>query len=153
MNALFAIWMAAQATPSAMSVSIDRVAWLHGCWEQVGAQRIVEEQWMAPRGGSMLGMSRTVRDGKLLEYESVTIREDAGVLVYDARPSGQPPASFRAKDVSNDAVVFENLQHDFPQRVGYRRNGPDQITAWVEGTSNGKPRRTEFPYRRARCGP
>jgi hypothetical protein len=153
MNVFFLIVMAVQSTPSAMSVSIDRVAWLHGCWEQVSAQRTVEEQWMAPRGRSMLGMSRTVRDGTLLEYESVMIREDGGSLVYDARPSGQPPASFRAKDVSSNAVVFENLQHDFPQRVGYRRDGADQITGWIEGTLNGKPRRTAFPYRRARCGP
>jgi hypothetical protein len=153
MNALFAIWMAAQATPSAMSVTIDRVAWLHGCWEQVSTQRTVEEQWMAPRAGAMLGMGRTVRDGKLLEYESVMIREDAGGLVYEAHPSGQPPASFRMKELSNDTVVFENPQHDFPQRVAYRRDGADQITAWVEGTPNGRPRRAEFPYRRARCGP
>jgi hypothetical protein len=153
MTTLFALWMVAQATPSAMSVTIDRVAWLRGCWEQVGAQRTVDEQWMAPRAGTMLGMGRTVRDGKLLEYESVMIREDGGVLVYEARPSGQPPASFRMKDLSSDAVVFENAQHDFPQRVGYRREGADQITAWVEGTANGKPRRTEFSYRRARCGP
>jgi hypothetical protein len=153
MNMLFAIALSIQSPPSAMSVSIDRVAWLHGCWEQIGAQRIVEEQWMAPRGGSMLGMSRTVRDGRLLEYESVMIREDGGALVYDARPAGQPPASFRANDVSSDAVVFENAQHDFPQRVGYRRDGADRITAWIEGTSDGRMRRTEFPYRRARCGP
>jgi hypothetical protein len=153
MHLLFTIAIVAQVAPSEMSVRIDRVAWLHGCWEQVGAQRIVEEQWMAPRAGSMLGMGRTVRDGTLLEYESVTIREDAGGLVYEARPSGQPPASFRMKTLSSDAVVFENPQHDFPQRVGYRRDGADQITGWIEGTSNGRARRTEFPYRRARCGP
>jgi hypothetical protein len=46
--------------------------------------------------------------------------------------------------------VFENPQHDFPQRVGYRRDG-DTMLAWVEGMASGKPRRVEFPYRRVAC--
>ena len=51
---------------------IEKLSWLAGCWEQKDAQRHVEEQWMAPRGGTMLGMGRTVviyrrqADGSLL---------------------------------------------------------------------------------------
>ncbi len=43
---------------------LARLAWLAGCWEVAGATTVVEEQWMRPRGGSMLGMSRTTRDGR-----------------------------------------------------------------------------------------
>ena len=39
--------------------ALDRVAWLGGCFEMRQGNLIVEEQRMAPRGGSMLGMSRT----------------------------------------------------------------------------------------------
>ena len=48
-------------------------------------------------------------------------------------------------------AVFENPAHDFPQEVGYRRDG-DNLLAWIRGTQNGKERRIEFPYTRARCG-
>lgn len=37
------------------SEGIERVAWLEGCWEMVSPQRTIEEQWMAPRGGSCSG--------------------------------------------------------------------------------------------------
>jgi len=47
-------------------------------------------------------------------------------------------------------VVFENLQHDFPQRVGYKRDG-DALLAWIEGPRNGQTRRIEFPYRKVGC--
>jgi len=138
------------ATQEKPVVSIERVAWLQGCWESASPQRTVEEQWMAPRGGVMLGMGRTVRDGKLVEYESVLIREANGRLAYDAHPSGQAPATFLSTTVSERTVVFENPQHDFPQKVGYTLN-PNGVTGWIDGTMAGKSRRVEFPYRQVDC--
>jgi hypothetical protein len=132
-------------------VAIDRVAWLQGCWESVSPQRTVEEQWMSPRGRSMIGVGRTVRGDALVEYELVVLREQGGQLAYQAHPSGQPSATFLSKTVSATEVLFENAAHDFPQRVGYRRDGPDALLAWIEGTRNGQPRRVEFPYRRVTC--
>ena len=129
---------------------IQRVAWLQGCWELATADRVVEEQWMAPRGASMMGMSRTVRGGKLVAYEMVLIREDMPALVYEAHPSGQPVAVFRSTALSEAQIVFENPSHDFPQQIGYELKG-DGLLAWTAGTQNGKSRRVEFPYKRVRC--
>lgn len=129
---------------------VGRVAWLQGCWQMTSGGRTVEEQWMAPRGDSMLGMSRTVRESTLAEYELVIIRSRGAALVYVAHPSGQPSAEFTATVVSEQSVVFENLQHDFPQRIGYERQG-SSLHAWVEGSKGGRERRIEFPYARAAC--
>ena len=129
---------------------VEQVAWLQGCWQMSANGRVVEEQWMAPRGGVMLGMGRTVRDGKLVEYESVVLREEDGKLAYEAHPSGQPSAVFLSKTLGESSVVFENPTHDYPQRVGYKRDGA-ALLAWIDGMANGKPRRVEFPYRRVAC--
>jgi hypothetical protein len=137
--------LAANAT-----ATIEQVGWMQGCWQMDAGPRVVEEQWMAPRGGVMLGMGRTVRDGKLVEYESVVLREQDGKLAYEAHPSGQPPAVFMASTIEESTVIFENPAHDFPQRVGYKRDG-DSLLAWIDGAVNGKSRRVEFPYRRAAC--
>ena len=99
----------------------------------------------------MLGMGRTVRAGKTLEYELVLIKEQDGRLAYEAHPSGQPAATFVSTTVSETRVIFENAQHDFPQRVGYRRDGTDGLQAWIEGQTNGQARRIDFSYRRVRC--
>jgi hypothetical protein len=130
---------------------IQRVAWLQGCWETASGPRTVEEQWMAPRGRSMIGMSRTVREGRLVEFELVVLREQGDLLAYEARPSGQPPAVFLSKTVGDSMVVFENPEHDYPQTVGYQRESPDSLLAWIDGTSKGTPRRVDFRYRRAAC--
>ena len=70
--------------------------------------------------------------------------------MYVAHPSGQPAAEFLSTTVSGDTVLFENPAHDFPQRIGYRRQGAS-LLAWIEGARNGKTRRVEFPYRRVAC--
>lgn len=129
---------------------IDRVAWLQGCWEAVSETGSVEEQWTAPRGGSMVGLSRTVRENRLAAYELIVIRENGQQLVYQAHPSGQASATFLSRVIASDSVVFENPQHDFPQRIGYRRDG-DRLTAWIEGNRDGQRRRSRFPYQRAAC--
>ncbi len=131
---------------------IQQVSWLQGCWESVTAQRAIEEQWMAPRGTSMLMMGRTVRNGELVDYELVVLKEDGSRLAYEAHPAEQPSAVFHSVDVAAGRVVFENREHDFPQRVGYQQTTPDGLTAWIEGNDKGKQRRIEFVYRRARCG-
>ena len=136
------------------AAGVQRLAWLQGCWRLDAGPRIVEEQWMAPRGQTMLGSSRTVRDGKTTEHEFVIVRETAGgQLAYEVSPSGRAPTLFTSTSVEDGSVVFENLQHDFPQRVAYRRQG-SELLAWIEGPAKNAPgqlRRIEYPYRRAAC--
>ncbi|HEY7187989.1 MAG TPA: DUF6265 family protein [Vicinamibacterales bacterium] len=133
----------------AQPLAIDRVAWLHGCWQTTGSS-VVEEQWMAPRGGTMIGMGRTVRGGKTTEYELVVLREQDSRLAYEAHPSGQPSAVFLSREITDSSVVFENAEHDFPQRVGYRRS-ESGLAAWIEGTVKGQMRHIDFNYARVAC--
>lgn len=143
-----ALCLSLQTTPRAPG--IDDVSWLTGCWEYSSGGQTVEEHWMAPRGRTMVSVGRTVKGDTLVEFETVVIRELDGRLAYEAHPSGQASAVFLSRSVGNREVVFENLEHDFPQRIGYKRDG-DALHAWVEGPRNGQTRRLEFPYRRVSC--
>lgn len=136
----------------AAAPGIGGLAWLAGCWESPGSGPVVEERWSPPRGGSMLGTSRTVRGDSLVAWEFLLLRERGGRLVYRAHPSGQSAAEFVATVVTADSVIFENPEHDFPQRIGYRRTG-DSLLGWIDGVRNGQSRRAEFPYVRRRCEP
>jgi hypothetical protein len=148
----------AAALPSAMpssasdTGSLERLRWLAGCWEARSPQRLVQEQWMDPEGHCMIGVARTVRGDSLAEYELVVLRERSGRLTYEAHPSGQATAVFTATSVTDTSVVFENPEHDFPQRVRYTRIGPDSVLARVEGSIGGRSRAVDFRYARDRCG-
>ena len=132
---------------AAQSQSVNQLDWLAGCWSMTRGESVVEEHWMKPAGGTMLGMSRTVRAGNTSEYEFLQIRDLNGTLTYVARPSGQAEAAFTLRTVNGSEVIFENPEHDFPQRIIYRRTA-DGISARVEGTRNGELRGIDYPYRR-----
>jgi hypothetical protein len=107
---------------------------------------------MQPAGGTMLGIGRTVKAGKTVEFEFMRIHEAPdGKLLFTAIPSGQTEATFTQLRLSDAEIVFENPAHDFPQRVIYRRDGDARLVASIEGTRNGKMRSIEFPMRRGQC--
>ena len=127
-----------------------KLAWMSGCWERRTPTMTVREQWMIPGGGMLLGESRTMRGDKVVEFETLRIVEAGDTLVYHATPSGQEAAQFRALTASDTLVVFENLAHDFPQRIIYRRQA-DSLKARIEGVRDGKVRGIDYPYARASC--
>jgi hypothetical protein len=139
-----------QADPQADAFA--PVAWLAGCWLQQGREAGSVEQWMAPAGGVMLGMARTLKNGRTVEFEFMQIRADGdGRLVYVAQPQGRPPTEFTLLRQAEAEAVFENAAHDFPQRVSYRRDPPDRLVARIEGSVNGKARGIDFPMQRTAC--
>ena len=130
--------------------TVDRVGWLAGCWEAKSPGRTIEEQWSSPRGGTMLGTSRTVSGDSTVSWEMVLVRADGEGLAYEAHPGGQPAATFRSTEVSDSHVVFANPRNEFPQKVSYRRRA-DSLFARIEGTVKGRSRGVDFPYARVGC--
>lgn len=142
------------ATPPPPAAEIDRLGFIAGCWTLTRPNGTkIEEQWLAPSGGAMLGMSRSVRDAKLREFEFMRILPGAdGRLQYVAIPSGQAEAAFPVKEIAENAVTFENPQHDFPQRILYRLVDKDTLVARIEGSVAGQARAADFPYSRCPVG-
>ena len=104
---------------------------------------------MAPLGGAMLGSGRTVGGGRLLEYEQILIRDEDGVLVYSAKPSRQPQASFKAIEIG-DGVAVSDKAHDFPQRAMIA--GPATVALRRAFSGSARPARAiDFDFRRAAC--
>ena len=131
------------------AADINDLDWLAGCWHHDNHDAGSVEIWTRPAGGTMLGMSRTVRDGKTVAWEYLRIETDQqGNLSYIASPSGQSTTRFVMTILATDDVVFENAKHDFPQRIRYRRLAAGQLLASIEGQSKGQARVIEFPMSR-----
>jgi hypothetical protein len=74
-------------------------------------------------------------------------------LVFLPQPQGGTRVSFPLKDSFGGKLIFENKEHDFPQRVIYERKDPGLLLAAIEGTYKGKEEREEFQMRKVRCNP
>jgi hypothetical protein len=152
--ALLAVLGAGPIQPaSAVTASgpIARLAWLAGCWARDDGDRHSEEQWTAPRGGTMLGVSRTIVGDRTVAWEQLRIEEEDGVLVLTAVPSDQQETRFRQIALGEDSVTFENPDHDFPQRILYRLQQDGSLLGRIEGTRDGEVRAVDFPMQRVRC--
>ena len=141
--------MAAQDKPD-----IARLSWLAGCWDGQSGPVRIEEQWNKPAGGTMLGLSRNMKDGKVIFSEFMRINQDQGKIVYTARIGTKAaPTPFELIRMTPDEVVFENPAHPFPQRIRYRREANGSLFARIEGIDKGKPRSEDYPMQRVRCEP
>lgn len=137
---------------AAPRVPLDKLAWLGGCWQAEGEERGSGEQWLPPAGESMFGVSRTVHQGRTVGYEFMRIAPDAdGTLTFYAQPSGKPPSAFPVRNLGDTEVVFENLEHGFPQRIIYRAQPPAGLHARIEGVSKGAKQSIDFPMLRVSC--
>ena len=127
------------------------VAWLEGAWSRTDPRgRRTEEYWTPPRAGTMFGTNRVIAGGRTVFFENLCIEaQEDGTLVYLASPKGrQPPTPFRMISATADEVVFENPEHDFPQRVIYRRTSETDLTMRIEGMERGERQFSEWPMRR-----
>jgi len=140
----FAAVSAAAQGPAAR---IEQLAFMAGSWAGPEGSSAVEEHWMPPKGGLMLGLGRTVKDGKAVDFEFMRIEQQGDSLVYLASPGGKPATPFPLAAIDAASVVFESAL-EFPRRVSYRRNADGTLTARIEGTRNGKPAAREWTWRR-----
>ena len=126
---------------------LDRAAWLAGCWRLEAGGLVTDEQWSAPLGGVMLGTSRTVRDGRTVEYAYLRLETRGEDVVYVALPSRQAETEFALVPGPGRALAFENPEHDFPKRITYTPLGSDSLVAAISGGG----REISFPYARVAC--
>jgi Domain of unknown function (DUF6265) len=128
--------------------SISELSWISGDWQTPPGTRVqIDEHWMQPGGGSMLGMSRSVAGEKTVEFEYLRIEQRKDGIYYVAHPKAQCPGTdFKLTSATSSEVVFENPNHDFPKRIIYRKTGDDAITASIDGGEG--TRAISFAYRR-----
>lgn len=130
------ILMAVTLAPPVMGESHSTVAtpldWMAGHWCTDSGGQTIEEVWLPPRGGVLVGLGRVHTMDRTVGFEFLRITQVDGVQTYIAQPGGQPPTHFTRKASGEDWVRFENPEHDFPQRIEYRRAG-DHLHAEVAG--------------------
>ena len=129
------------------TAQLARLSWMAGAWASQSADEWSEEHWLPARGGTMLGVHRDVRGPRTTAFEFLRIEARPDGLVYLASPGGRPPTEFRAIEVGDERVVFENPRHDFPQRILYWR-GKDALHARIEGIDRGQPSSMEWRWAR-----
>jgi hypothetical protein len=127
--------------------SISSLAWLAGGWETDDRGRYVEEHWTRPAGGTMLGMSRTVRGDKTVAFEFIRLESRSDGIFYVAQPQGRPPVDFKLASLQDQEATFVNPgNQDHLKEIVYRKNADGSLTARIEGEDSGQPFSQEWQF-------
>jgi hypothetical protein len=121
-----------------------------GCWQS--ADGVNKEVWSYPEGGIMFGYATTTRDGAVTTWEQSRIDLRTSRATYTASPEGQRPITFTetlpgpTATLPVTTVAFENGDHDYPQRIAYRRT-EQGLAATISKLNGDRP----FEYTWGRC--
>jgi hypothetical protein len=128
--------------------SVLAFAWMSGSWEMDDGKQRVEEHWTEAADNAIIGMARTVAGGRVVAFEYLRVEGREDGIYYVAMPNGKTATSFKLVKQEGESATFQNLQHDFPKRILYRKNADGSLTARIEGHGSEKEKPQEFHYAR-----
>ncbi|BDC52856.1 hypothetical protein F183_A51710 [Bryobacterales bacterium F-183] len=133
--------------PFLVLTAANGLEWLTGCHTLTTPRGVnIQENWTSTEGGLMLGVNRTIRNGKAVAFEFLRIDSEH---TYIAMPGGKNETHFRLASKSDTEVIFANPEHDFPKRIIYRKTA-EGLTARVDA-GEGSTKAQEFPFKSVPC--
>lgn len=148
MRALMIVLLAAWLGAPASAQTPAPPDWMSGYWLSCAGDEQVAETWFGAGSGMLLGMNLT-QSARGRHFEMLRIGPSAAGYSYFSMPDGAAATEFALKSAAGRRVVFENLAHDFPQRILYWREG-NVLNARIEGEINGRAESAEWRFRRAK---
>ena len=134
----------ALGTPGAALAQEGAPDWMTGKWCTAPAAKQNCEEWSPVTGGAAMGGSTTVKDGKTVNTETMMIVTLGGKLTYVAKPrEAAEPTRFVLVSRGPGELVFENRDHDYPQRIRYWREG-DVLMAEISLADGSRPMRRRY---------
>ena len=131
---VIAVALLAQAETRPQPATVEVLAWMAGTWEGRDAKGLeMQEVWLEPKGGTLLGLHRDVAGGRTVSFEFLRIALEKEGVTYWASPGGRPATPFRLAETGPRKVIFANPAHDFPKRILYWVDDAGALHARIEG--------------------
>jgi hypothetical protein len=123
-------------TTTSKNEKIKASEWLVGEWKNESKEGIVTENWSKTNDSTLVAGSFFVKEKDTLHFENSKLIEKDGELIYETIIQGQnndKPIVFNLLSETENELVFENLQNDYPQKIKYQRNSKTAITISISG--------------------
>ena len=135
-------------------VTIDQFAWLTGHWIGDGFGGVSEEIWSEPRGGSMIGLYRHLKEGENNFYEIFSLYEDEGSITFRLKHFNPDMKGWEEKD---DFVEFPFISVEDGKAVFngliYELTDPDTMIITLKLHSKEKTWEEVFTFKRSKTFP
>lgn len=130
---------------------LEKVNWLVGEWGNTTPEGNLTETWTQLNDSTLSGKTVFVTGKDTMFTETIEIVQVNDSLLYNTKVSNQNEGkmvSFKASNVADGQVVFENPKHDFPQKIAYNKISADSLVAEISGMKDGKESKESYPMKK-----
>jgi hypothetical protein len=129
--------------------NLDEFNFLTGKWQGGRDEMILEEVWSKESPDRIQGDGCVISGADTMFHEKMSIELQKGEIYYMATsPNKEGPVPFKLISYEKNSWVFENKQHDFPQKITYTHLLPDSLIAAAEGIDKGKLSHETFRFKK-----
>jgi hypothetical protein len=125
---------------------VNSLKWMLGKWQSSTEEGILYEEWKKVNDSTYSGHAYAITpEGDTTFSETAQITKSNGAITYSVTVNEESTTDFALVD-NQDIAVFENIDHDFPQRIIYQKLAKDSLFAKIEGTVDGEDQFEEYRY-------
>lgn len=126
---------------------------LLGNWQNQFPEGVATESWELRDDSTYAGKSSVVIGKDTVSSESIVLQQRGPEVAYIPtvkEQNGGQPVPFLLTTSTENQLVFENPEHDFPQKISYTFFGNDSLVAEISGNMNGEKKAEQFPMKRVK---
>jgi len=131
---------------------LEKMNWLIGEWENKSADGLLTETWIKDNDSTFSGKTYFIKNEKdTVHSESIVLTQSKEDLIYRPTVKGQnndEPVDFKLTSELENSFTFENLQHDYPQKITYKKVNDNSLVASISGKQQGKSSTESYPMRK-----
>jgi len=131
-----------------VSISPGSINWLLNNWQGTFDGSNISETWKQVNDELYIGQGFVYGgfgSADTFVREDLRIQKIANYWAFIPVINEQPPVLFTLVSHENNTLIFENKEHDFPQRVCYAYED-GKLHAWIEGQKGKKTVKEDYWY-------
>lgn len=142
---------AVEETSAKTFAQIEKVNWLVGEWGNTTKEGVLTETWTKQNDSTMMGQSFFIIGKDTVNSENIVLEQKGDHLLYVPTVKNQndsKPVEFNMITSTESQFVFENKEHDFPQKITYNKITADSLVAEISGMMDGKETKESYPMKK-----
>ena len=131
--------------------ALKNLEWIVSTWKQETLWGTTYESWRMVNDTLWKGKGYRVTGTDTVVLERLSLEVINGEVFYvPVVPHNEGAVYFKMTEQSEDKVIFENPEHDFPQRIIYLRISNDSLHVKIEGLDKGVESNVDFYFRKTK---
>jgi hypothetical protein len=112
----------------------SRLDFIVGTWKTEGKEQY--EVWETNKNNELIGHSYKLNNDQKTITETLSIKKIGNQIIYEATVPNQNEGKtiqFKLNNEVKTYLSFENIEHDFPKKIQYKRINNNEIEVTVLG--------------------